>query len=59
MLVIEEKFNIQIDDNTKELYIKKFVGILNNKKQINCIKKLSKLKELQLNLGNIFKIPLH
>ena len=31
---IEEKFNISIDDDTKEQYIKNFVGILNNKKQI-------------------------
>ena len=46
---IEEKFNIQIDDNTKELYIKKFVGILNNKKQI-------KTKKIELENENVINL---
>ena len=35
---IENKYNIYIDDDTKEAYIKKFVGILNKKKQPKCNK---------------------
>lgn len=35
---IENKYGIYIDDDTKELYIKKFVGILNKKKQPKCNK---------------------
>lgn len=35
---IENKYNIYIDDDTKEEYIKKFVGILNKKKQPKCNK---------------------
>jgi len=46
---IEEKFNIQIDDNTKELYIKRFVGILNNKKQI-------KTKKIELENDNVINL---
>ena len=35
---IENKYSIYIDDDTKEEYIKKFVGILNKKKQPKCNK---------------------
>ncbi len=35
---IENKYGIYIDDDTKELYIKKFVGILNKKKHPKCNK---------------------
>jgi len=46
---IEEKFNISIDDDTKEQYIKNFVGILNNKKQI-------KKKKIELENGNVINL---
>ena len=35
---IENKYSIYIDDDTKEAYIKKFVGILNKKNQPKCNK---------------------
>ncbi len=46
---IEEKFNITIDENTKEKYIKNFVGILNNKKQI-------KTKKIELENDNVINL---
>ena len=46
---IEEKFNISIDDDTKEQYIKNFVGILNNKKQI-------KKKKIELENENVINL---
>jgi len=46
---IEEKFNISIDDNTKEQYIKNFVGILNNRKQI-------KKKKIELENENVINL---
>ena len=46
---IEEKFNITIDENTKEKYIKNFVGILNNKKQI-------KKKKIELENDNVINL---
>ena len=46
---IEEKFNISIDDNTKEQYIKNFVGILNNRKQI-------KKKKIELENDNVINL---
>ena len=46
---IEEKFNISIDDDTKEQYIKNFVGILNNKKQI-------KTKKIELENDNVINL---
>ena len=46
---IEEKYNITIDENTKEKYIKNFVGILNNKKQI-------KTKKIELENDNVINL---
>jgi hypothetical protein len=46
---IEEKFNITIDDDVKEQYIKNFVGILNNKKQI-------KTKKIELENENVINL---